>query len=195
MAPLPIIDDTTRVCINFATVAGVTPRCIHHVRAATADVEQIADDLWLTFVDGMFGPMLSAHEPQSISLTRLDGTSATFVSPRPEGSLTMCLGTGQMMPSVAAVVSLRTLIRGPKARGRQYVGPIVEQAQENGVMDGATRVNLQNAWVQYANDLTELDPAMALCVASYTHAESYLVNSISVDTLTGNQRRRLDQLR
>jgi hypothetical protein len=155
----------------------------------------VADSLWLTLVDGQFGPMLSAHEPQSISLTRLDGTSATFISNRPEGSLTLCLGTGQMMPSVAAVVSLRTKIRGPKARGRQYVGPIVEQAQENGVMDPTTRVNLQNAWVQYANDLRELDPEIALVVASYTHAESYLVDSINVDTLTGNQRRRQGQLR
>jgi len=100
-----------------------------------------------------------------------------------------------MMPSVAALVSLRTTIRGPRGRGRQYVGPIVEQAQENGVMEGTTRANLQTAWLSFANDLQELDPAMALCVASYVHAEAVNVSTITVDQLTASQRRRQDQLR
>lgn len=192
---LPVIANTFRVTVDFNTVSGLTPRCVHHVQTATADVEEVGDIWWEAAPDGLYGPMLGAHEPTSISIIPLDGIGATAIVPRPGGASTLCLGTGQSMPQVAAVVSLRSNVRGPRGRGRQYVGPLVEQAQDQGVMDASTRGNLRDAWNDFQVALLASDPAATLVVASYVHAEANDVMHIDVDTLTGTQRRRQDQLR
>lgn len=193
--PLPVIANTFRVTVDFQALSGIKPACVHHVQTATADVEQIGVNWWEAATEGLYGPMLGGHEPTSISIIPLNGTSATTVIPKQVGSATLCLGTGQSMPQVAAVVSLRSTQRGPRGRGRQYVGPLVEQAQDQGVMENTTRVNLENAWKDFQTNLGEVDPAMTLVVASYVHANAFDVMSISVDTITGTQRRRQDQLR
>lgn len=194
MAPLPVINNTHRVTIDFLTVSGVTPRCIHHVRGTSSDGAEAAEAVDSALQTGQFGPMLAGHQPTTISVISLDGAQATVVHTLTT-TADLCLGTGQMMPQVAALVSLRTTTRGPRGRGRQYVGPIVEQAQLDGQMDPATRANLETAWEDYQEALQALDPVWELVIASYAHAEANSVSSITVDPITATQRRRQDQLR
>ena len=195
MSPLPIISNVYRIAVDFQPLSGIQPVCVHHVRTTTADVAEIGAAWWAAAPDGLYGPMLAGHEPQSISIIPLDGATATRVVARPGGANDLCLGTGQSMPQVAALVSMRTVVRGPRGRGRQYVGPLVEQAQDQGVMESTTRANLETAWVNFLSELALGDPPLTLGVASYTHEEFQPLESITVDTITATQRRRQDQLR
>jgi len=195
MSPLPVIDNCFRIAVNFQTVSGLTPRCIHHIVTATADVEEVGDMWWDSTTEGLYGPMIGDHEPLSIDVLPLDGIHATVIVDNPGITPSLCLGSGQSMPAVAALVSLRTSIRGPRGRGRQYVGPLVEQAQDQGIMEGATRANLQDAWNEFQVNLLAQDPVCSLVVASYVHQEAVNVQHITVDQLVATQRRRQDQLR
>jgi len=193
---LPVIENCTRVTWNFATYLGVTPRVVQHFLTATSDMQELGDNIWSNVADGIFGPMHQNFEPTSIALLPLDGTSATTIvdNPAPSDS-NLCNADGQMLPAVAALMSWRTLVRGPKARGRSYIGPICEQTTSDGVLDDPWRSDLQSAWNDTLLALGGVTPSIALCVASYVHEEAYLVQSASAERPVATQRRRQQQLR
>lgn len=194
MPPLPEIPGVVRLTWNFQTVSGVTPRIVQHLFSATSNMEDLGQAIVDSAPEGLFGPMLAGHEPASISLLPLDGTTPTY-----EHSTVwndpLCLGTGQMMPAVCALLQFKTNQRGPRGRGRSFIGPIVEQANLDGVLDGTTRGNLQDAWVVFATGISTHVDGGILCVASYTHEDQHLVTNLTIDTVVATQRRRQDQLR
>lgn len=196
MAPLPVIDDVTRVTWNFESYQGVTPRVVQHFRTTTANMVDLGEAIWAAAADGIFGPMHESFEPLSISLLPLDGVQATTVveNPFPSDS-NLCTASGEILPAVAALMSWRTLVRGPKARGRSYIGPICEQTCSDGVLDDPWRSNLTAAWTSTLSALAGGTPAVAFVVASYVHEESYLVTSGTAERPLATQRRRQDQLR
>lgn len=194
MPPLPVITGVVRLTWNFAPVAGVTPRIVQHLFPATTNMEDLGGAISDSATEGLFGPMLAGHEPETVSLLPLDGTSPTYeasISPTDP----LCLGTGQMMPAVCALVQFKTGQRGPRGRGRSFVGPIVEQANLDGVLDAATRTNLEDAWINFSIGLSSHADGALLTVASYTHEDHNLVTNLTVDNLVATQRRRQDQLR
>lgn len=193
---LPVIDDVFRVTWNFQSYDGITPRIVQHYRTSTANGQDVGLALWDAVVDNLFLPMHESFEPTSLSLIRLDGTSATVVVPRPvDVTANLCAGDGQIIPASAAVMSWRSLVRGPKGRGRSYIGPVTEGANENGMLVGDSLTELPAAWGSFYVALGEQDPSIGPVVASYVHEEAYLIQGASLSEVLGTQRRRQNQLR
>jgi hypothetical protein len=194
--PLPVIDNCFRVTWNFQQYLGVRPAIVQHFLTATADVVDLGEAIWGNTVDGIFGPMHTSFEPQSITIIPLDGTSASTEVARPAGVDTeLCNGSGEILPAVAALFSLRTNTRGPQGRGRSYIGPICESTCSDGVLDGGWIVDTQNAWNTWLGLLASSDPSIGICVASYAHDVAHLATSGLCRRVLATQRRRQDQLR
>jgi hypothetical protein len=126
----------------------------------------------------------------TLEVTKLDGTTAG----QPE-AVTSFAGqsTGDIVPAASGVLSLHTAQRGPRGRGRLYLGPPGEGIIATGQLASGTPANIAGAWATF-------NAAMAAdgffhCVASYVHADSHDITSYRCDTLLGTQRRRQDQLR
>lgn len=193
---LPVIDDTFRVTWEFASYQGVTPRVIQHYRTSTSDGEELGVALWEEAVDSLFFPMHESFEPEQLSIIRLDGSSATVVVPKSSHSTAqLCATTGEIIPSAAAVMSWRSLIRGPKGRGRSYIGPVSESACENGFLIGDATTLMPLAWGTFFTALGARDPSIGPVIASYVHSEAYLIQNANLNLVLGTQRRRQDQLR
>lgn len=196
MAPLPVIDNCIRVTWNFNTYLGVTPRIVHHFLTTSVDEVEFGTALWENVPGALFAPMHESFEPTSISVIALDGVQATAIVPRPAGVTTdLCQASGQIIPAASALVSLRTQIRGPKGRGRSYIGPITEGTCSDGVLDNSWIIDLQDAWDALPAAIGGMEPAAGLCIASYVHEEAHLVQSIVAERTLATQRRRQDQLR
>lgn len=195
MSPLPVIENCYRITTNFQSVAGCQPHNVWHVLAPSSDVTEVAEAIYNFEQEGLYGVMPAAFEPTSYDVLPLDGESPAIRYDRPVGSEELCLGSGDWIPEAAAVVRFRTHVRGPKGRGRLFVGPLQEAANVNGTVIGDAYPDMITAWQNYYNELqTQLVP-MYLAVASYTHAEANPVASISGDTHVVTQRRRLLQQR
>jgi len=196
MAPLPTIAGCFRVTWNFAQYLGITPRIVQHYLAADSTAEELGQAIWEEMVNGFWEPMHASFEPQSLDVIKLDGTSASVNVPR-AGFFTgtTCEGSGQIVPQAAAVMSLKTNVRGPRGRGRSYVGPVVESMISDGVIDDTPLDDMYGAWQTTLGALALRDPVIALAVASYVHEEAHPVTSVVPRKLLGTQRRRQDQLR
>lgn len=195
MAPLPEIGNCIRVTLNWNTVNGVTPRNVFHLITNSEDVTQIGSDLDDAFTGQSHNPFFAinaSYELLSYLFTVLDGDSAGIVVPAQPGITGEA--SGQAIPQVAAVLSLRSNQRGPRGRGRLYLGPIGEDQQANGILNGSLASETAGAWAGVNTDLAASDSAASIGVASYTHADVHGVTHFSMRPQTGTQRRRLDQL-
>jgi len=186
--PLPVISDVFRVTLNWGPAHGLSPRNVLHFEAASGDEVALATTLTDNFTDSMWQPVMQDWAFSSLDIIKLDGVSATVTVPiDPQGSLT----SGDWIPNEAVIVSLHTGVRGPKGRGRVYLGPIAESVQNGGLYTSVS--SLTTAWSDFANAMsTDGKPWV---VASYAHAEAHQVTSLHVPGLVGSQRRRLDALR
>jgi len=196
MADPPIISDVWRVTVNYANVGGVRPVNVFHLRSPSGDREEIADAI-RDACDGkvLMNGMSPDFAPSTFTLLPLDGASASSVHDIAPSTWGTSSADGDWSPATAAVVSLRTAVRGPRGRGRLYIGPIVEEGIANGSLLGDTPVDLADAWASFGADLASGDPAIALGVASYVHEDFNPLIGLSVSPIVGTQRRRQDQLR
>lgn len=194
MPPLPTITDVYRVTWNFSPSEGVTPRIVQHYYSPNSDVDVFGASLIAVMVDDLFYPMPGAFEPLTIDVLPLDGTTPTQSFNLPNG-IAFCSGDSDMSPASAYVMSLRTAQRGPRGRGRSYIGPVADSTIQDGQVFGESYENLQVAWAAFLEAASELDPLISLCVASYTHSDQHVVTGITFRQVLGTQRRRQDQLR
>lgn len=196
MPPLPIISNVYRITMLYTAVSGITPRNVWHLRSPSADRGVIADAI-VTAAEGepLMQGMDPDHHPDSFEILPLDGVSAASVHDMPSTAWTSEAASGAGVPAAAAVVSLRTLFRGPRGRGRLYIGPMQEPNIDDGIVLEDTRDSLEAAWRNFNTGLLGFDPIIALGVASYTHDAFAVVNSIAVSPICGTMRRRQDQLR
>jgi hypothetical protein len=142
----------------------------------------------------MFAIMSSSNCFDTISVLPLDGSSASVpfhVSP------TICGGSGggDVVPALAAIVSAKTAFRGPKNRGRVYLGPVPESKNTNGVLDGATITSVQNGWNAFLAGCLTASPPVVPAVISRKHLSAEPITSYFAEGTGGTQRRRQDQLR
>ena len=194
--PLPVISNTARVTWNFATSGGITPRIVQHFRTDTGDEEELGDLIWAAVDGGLFAPMHQNFEPESLTVLWLDGSSAGVDVLNPDvGTPQLCEGTGDLLPSSAAVLSLKTGTRGPSGRGRNYIGPIVEGVADQGYLSSGSRTALNSSWVTFMTALATGTPSVQFVVASYTDQVARAVTSGIFREVLGTQRRRQDQLR
>jgi len=194
MAPLPTIGNAVRVACNWNAPQGVTPVNVLHVITNSTDEAQIGSDLFdamSTNVD-MWQYLATGMILQSLTITLLDGSSASQVFVAPD---TTVHGdqSGEAIPSAAAVLSFHTNQRGPRGRGRLYIGPITESSQHDGLLDAGVNASSVAAWNAFNDDIAASTSVMSLGVASYTHADIHGVTSISMRIPYGCQRRRQNQ--
>lgn len=93
----------------------------------------------------------------------------------------------------ACLVSLRSAVRGPKARGRVYL-PFVDEVWSNaGSLDNTVIAAMQTAWNTFMTDMaTALYP---IVIASRKHLDYNVATGLVVEGLAGTQRRRQQRLR
>lgn len=188
--PLPIISQTYRCTLNLGSAYGCSPVNVLHVRSTLGTAEAVAEALYASEVEGLLAPVPEVFEPTSWEVIELDGSSASYVRTRGVGSRTLCLGEDtEPIMEAAAIVSLKTAVRGPRGRGRVFVGPLGEGAQNAGKLIGTFLTDGAGIWSDFAEALVGEDCALA--VASYKHSTSATVTSTQVRNYIGTQRRRL----
>jgi hypothetical protein len=189
--PPPVITDVFKVILRWSPGNSVTAiNRLHFEATGGGNVSALHTALVAHLTTNMFDVTAAARHLQSIGITPLDGTSAEteFSASGLSGN-----GTGQELPQVCAVVSLRTPMRGPRGRGRVYVGPVTEDATLNGAIGPASVSTMQSAWDTFNTAMTAA--AFPLVVASYKHLDDHFVTNILVDAFSGTQRRRQGKLR
>jgi hypothetical protein len=197
--PLPVITGVYRISCEFEDTnlaVGVIPVNVFHVRSASGTASAVGTLVAAQLSSHgalMFDPLYTGLFLNSIEVLPLDGSTAQFpvaVSPHFQGG-----GSGGVVPAAAAVVSLHSTQRGSRGRGRVYVGPLGETQYNNGSLASTSQSNMLTAWGQFVNGLNSGTPSTQLVIASYKHADAHDVSTIRIDTVTGTQRRRLNQLR
>lgn len=189
--PLPIISNTYR-CTLIWTNGTTTAANVLHVRKAASSAAAIA-----TLVDGsaqalQWDPVQSSAQVTQLRVTPLDGSGATtFLTTT--GAKWTGRTTGQAVPAEAALISLRTALRGPRNRGRIYLPWTGESSQSNGVIDPASVTNMITGWTAF---IAALNAGGAdLVVASYVAATAQTVSSFIVESQAATQRRRQSRQR
>lgn len=195
MAPLPTIGNCVRVSVNWTQQSGVRPINVLHLITDSEDESEIAgalEDAFVTAGSGVWEIVQETYRIDSFTVTLLDGHSA--------GQIIDCAATiggqatGNIVPQVAGVLSLHTPQRGPRGRGRLYMGPVGEGVITDGIVTSTNRTNVLNAWATVEDELAGSAIAASLGVASYVHAEVNGVTSLSMRPQAGTQRRRQNQL-
>src|SRR3954451_12387594 len=91
------------------------------------------------------------------SLAEAGTWTATEGGPPIEGD-----GTGDMVPNCAQVVSFHTTQRGPRGRGRAYIGPVTEGNITNGSFTDTFTGGVVSQWETFIGELAALSPSIEL---------------------------------
>jgi hypothetical protein len=192
MPPLPVITDVFRCAINWQSTGGSgaqTAENVIHILAAGKTAAQVGAAIDGDTDPNMFLSMSSAVSAPSVSITPLDGTSATLDFP-----LTTWVGTaaGDFVPAVSQLLSLQTAVRGRSHRGRIYVPFTTENRVSQGFATDPTNPPAQAAaWLEWAADI--LVGGFTLVVASYKLRTAAAVTNIIGRQASATQRRRQER--
>jgi hypothetical protein len=188
MTPLPVITDVYRVVLDWESGDACTPKNILHIRSTGNSEAGIGAALDASWQSGMWDEVSSDMAFSQVTITKLDGTSAAvIVNVDTQGGG----AGGQIIPEQAMVLSLRTLQRGPRGRGRLFLGPVTEDNVNQGKLSVTPVNNIVVDWGTFNDQLHAQSPSCALVVASYVHSDAHDVTSISSSIDVGMQRRRL----
>lgn len=192
MPPLPVINKVFRVSLVWSPSQGINPVNVMHVRTDQTDVTQLASDLASKFTAAMFQGMSNFFSLSSINVLPLDGHTVSV-----DASVASVAGaaTGDICPAIAYVMSFKTANRGPRARGRMFIGPCGESSNNSGLIVGTTGTNMLNAWNTFHTAIGAVTPSIKHVIASYTHQDANDVVAKRIDQYLGTVRRRQDQMR
>lgn len=189
MSVLPTITDTFRVVQNWFDDHGQNAVNVIHVRYHGGSAALVGD-IWASHhPDDLYGTVINGARFDSLSITPLDGASATTLFPL-SGSASQFAGTasGDPIPQVAGMVKLTTGLRGRSFRGRLFLPFTGEAVVDAGFVASGTVASMQTAWDTWMANV--IAAGAELVVASYKLAVATSVESIFVETATGTQRRR-----
>ena len=192
---LPVIENVFRCTLNWSTADGVTPRNVFHVRSTAPATElEIADAINTSTTVEMWNLVGAGYHVDSVTVLALDGSSAgdeKLLAAGNNGG-----GAGDPIPSACAVLTQRTAQRGPRGRGRLYLGPMAEGDAGSGLIPGTKLTACVEAWIEFNENLVnDATTPCVMVVASYTHADAHNVTNFSMNPIQGTQRRRQNQLR
>jgi len=208
--PLPIIADTFRVAIEGSASNGHAWANVLHYRKTGAltyaGAIAILDPILVDHLStnngggtGWNGMAKTTATVNQIRYTPLDGVSASTIITH---AIPGVNGAEALPASMAAVVSLRTGLRGPGFRGRVYQGPHVESANDaNGSLNATIISAIALQWTAHLAAL--VGTGVSLVVVHAYHVvnhvvvpmvtpEAHDVTSVSVDPRWDTQRRRLN---
>jgi len=172
------------------TNATGSPESVHNVLHFDGNTGD-ESDLCTSFVteltavaDNALIALSEDYQLTSLTAIPLDGTSGgTTVSViGPSG-----FATGDYIAQGCQVLSMYTGRRGPRGRGRMYIGPVGESVQEDGHV-AVTAAVFTNAWQTVFDAMSGL--GADLVVASYAHADAHPVTSLAMHSPLFTQRRR-----
>jgi hypothetical protein len=197
--PLPVIANVIRASVEGHTSSGHKWANVIHFRkdsalsfaAAIAILDPILDSRYATNVTSGNAPvqsMKSTAGMDQIRYTPLDGSSATSVITHVHAGAQV---DDALPASTCLVVTVRTAIRGRRARGRIYIGPWTEGANAAGGTPASTTVS--GLAVQFESLRTSLTGSgVTLGVASYLAGQFNDAVACTVDPRWDTQRRRLN---
>jgi hypothetical protein len=182
MATLPIITGVTRVAFNWTlTPAGQTAANVMHFSQTTVSQSALLGLLNTNVTAAMWQGVSSTAKVATLTMTTLDGTSATITYATTGAGWQAGGGTGDFSPATACIVSLATNQRGRRARGRLYLPFQTESSISSGTVTGAV-TPAQTAWTTFLSNMTS--GGAPLVVASYGHGYHKHKNTDGSITLT-----------
>lgn len=191
-----VVTDAFRIVTEFLYPAGngVSVNTLG-VLAPGANATDVGDN-WAASCDAinnvhnLWYAMSSSYTATSFLVETLDGSSAT--QPHAYTHVQQGGASGEYVPATCCVVSFSTAQRGPRGRGRIYVGPVSESYQNGGVISSTPRDDMLLAWASVLAAMTTADTPLA--VVSATHHDAHVITGVRVDTFAGTQRRRQDAI-
>ncbi len=189
--PLPVIANTFRVTWHVEGFSG-SANNVMHFSAASGDESDLGDAIdtvlgTLAADTHLYWPMSGSCSISHLEILALDGSSASvgYDLTNVQSGAT----SGNIVPQLAGVVSLRTLLRGQSGRGRVYLGPCADDTFDGTAHMDATGHGLcQTAWEAFFVGM--LAASKPLVVASYVNASVTGVGGVIVRSYPGTQRRR-----
>lgn len=183
-----------------------------HFKGASTDTLALKNALDANASANMWIGTSTSTTIYELSITPLDGTSATIVYPVTGAKWAGTMAHSDYSPASAAVISLKTATRGRRARGRLFIPFQQEAAITNGTIPGAL-TTFQTAWDTFRTAMTTA--LYPLVIASYGHSlhktktsgggftmtpvtwtpDSYVVTSATIESTLGTMRRRQSRLR
>jgi hypothetical protein len=203
--PLPVIANVFRCAFTTHDAAtGLNAVNVMHVRAASSG--KTPTDVW-NCINAHWTGNQQAHEGVSTTVTQfaitpLDGSTATQIFATGGGAKYVGNSSGDTMPAVAALFTIRTLLRGRQNRGRLYLPFVSEGSATNGFLTSGVQGGLQTAWLTFftgilADATTPLTPGVASYDRAHGGASAHFTPefSSSVESVLATQRRRQTRLR
>jgi len=193
MTPLPVIADVYRVALNWSNdTPGQSAENVMHFHAVGSSAAAVGAILDASVQGDMWKPVCSTSGIDSLSITPLDGSSATVLFTT-ESSLWTGETAGDWSPASAPVVAFATGLRGRSYRGRLFLPFCAEGAISDGSLTGTLAADVVDAWISFQGYLSETP--VTHVVASYKHATAAPVTSYTVASAIGTQRRRQTRVR
>ena len=194
------------------TGSGATAVNVMHFHGASTDTLALKNLLDASVTAALWTHTVSAASIYQLSITPLDGTSATDLYSVSGTKWTGGTASVDFVPQVAAVVSLRTAERGRRRRGRAFIPFIGEQYISNGAITTAVST-AQAGWDAFLAAMTT--GSYPMHIASYGHsyhksgghggpitytpvtwpADSRAVTRATYETMLGTMRPRQSRLR
>lgn len=200
MATLPVIPNTYRCAlhwINQSTGAG-TAANIFHVTNATGfpNSPAVFTTLDAHAAIGMWGCVSNIYRVDKITITPLDGVTASDEVTVPAVAKWTGNNGGDPIPNMANLIKLRTAKRGRSFRGRLYLPAVSETVQVNGVLSAGAVTSVDTAWNTFITAIgTDATFPLVMGVASYKLASIQPVLGALCEGVGATQRRRLSRLR
>lgn len=202
MAPLPVIDSTHRVALNWSCGSAYAVNVLHFRSAIpTADAAELADRLETSAVPHMWRLCASAAKVDSFDITPLDGSTATYHRQISTANAAKWAGQpgGDYAQALSGVITFATDKRGARYRGRMFLPFLSETVVDAGLITATATNETLTAWNTFdANmwgSLSPLDADYKLVIASYKWSEAEDVRQIGVSRTPGVVRRRNNRLK
>jgi hypothetical protein len=193
---LPVIADTVRIALNWVeSGTGQTAENVIHISGDGITAASAAAEMETAWNATMTYPTVETARIQSLSITPLDGTSATLehttVGPNWGGEF-----SGEFSPATSVIVSFGTATRGRSARGRFYYPFCAVSQLDDGMCSSAVVTNAEAAWVSFQASLAAHVLPWFHVVASYKPPGAiHDINAYNIKPAVGTQRRRQGRIR
>lgn len=194
MAPLPVITNVFRTALIWQTNDGSHAVNVMHFKADSASVPSDLYTAMNAHVTATMWDSVSARGAvHTVSITPLDGTSAsqdfsTGVPSKWTGS-----GSGEYVPALAGLVKITTAKRGREYRGRIFLPFSSEGGQDAGIFATSVVNTVTTAFSDFQTAMLSSD--WSLGVASYSLGTWEKMTGITFEAAAATQRRRQTRLR
>jgi hypothetical protein len=194
MPHLPVIADTFRVAFIWADSSLGNAANVIHITSVGNTAADVNTQVHSAIDSRMWTCQRSGSKITGLSITPLDGTTATVFFPSPGTSSWEGQGSGEVAPALSALVKLTTAVRGRSFRGRVFTPWVTESVNNDGRLTSTALTNLTAGWEAFRINLAS-NPGISLEVASYRLGQATPVTATSGEAVCATQRRRQTRLR